>query len=237
MNRIFTSRLKDRITNVVLLSLVVFLYAAALMQARTTYLVLPAQTEYREDLNRDGLTDESDILALILLGRNIPESHICDYNGDSVYNTMDLVTLLLNIRHSRLTPLLQIDTTVTDTTVTDTTVTDTTTTDTTVTDTTVTDTTAIDTTGNQTLYTISGYVYCLTGAVPNINVTLVGDAEISTFSDGGGYYEFKVLDGNYTIVPIGLAGFGFEPPMRTLAIQEVNWQRLDFLYYGEENIP
>jgi hypothetical protein len=222
MSRIFTEKRKDRITGVVLLSLIVFLYAAALMQARTSYSVLPAQAEYQEDINRDGQIDELDVLSLIILGMTIPESHICDYNSDSVFNLQDIVSLLLNIRHSKLTLLLPVDTSATDTTVIDTT---------------VTDTTATDTTGSQTVITISGYVYCLTGPVPNINVTMIGDAETSTFTDGGGYYEFQISEGSYTIVPVGISGFGFEPPMRTVAIQGLSLQRLDFLYYGVENIP
>ncbi len=227
MSRIFTEKRKDKITVVVLLSLIVFLYAAALMQARTSYSVLPALTEYREDINRDGLIDQSDVISLIILGRNIPDSPMADYNGDSVFNVLDAITLLLNIRDSRLTLLLPVDTSGTDTTVTDTTATDTT-----VTDTTVTDTTATDTTGNQAVYTISGYVYCLASRMANIGITLTGDAETSTFTDASGFYSFQVTNGRYIIIPAEIASYGYSPPMRVLTVEGASLQRLDFLVFG-----
>ena len=200
-----------------LAAVILCVYAAALLSAQMSFSIFPALVEYQEDINKDGQVDVSDAVSLIILGRKISNSPVSDYNGDSLFNIVDVVTLLLNIKNSRLTPLIPQDTSGKDTT--------------------SSDTTSNDTTGTQTYYLISGYVYCLYGGWPNIQIFLAGDMEATTFTDNSGFYSFQVPDGSYTIIPLQLTGYGFNPLSRAVIINGSDLQRLDFFMYGYESLP
>jgi len=53
------------------------------------------------DFNADGKADVSDVITLILLGRDNPAASEVDYNGDGVYNIIDAIALLLDIVNDR----------------------------------------------------------------------------------------------------------------------------------------
>jgi len=66
-----------------------------------------AQTagQYREDINGDGKVHITDVISLLLLGRDNPGDPRADYNGDGEYAISDAITLLLNIITGKLTPV------------------------------------------------------------------------------------------------------------------------------------
>jgi len=135
LNRIYINNLAAY----ALIATILFFYAAAVLSAQTSFSIFPAYIEYKEDFNKDGQADISDVVSLIALGLKVPESPPADYNRDSVFNVVDVLNLLLNIKNGKLTPLIPQDTSSNDTT-------------------------SSDTTGTQTTWMISGYVYCLYGS-------------------------------------------------------------------------
>ncbi len=58
---------------------------------------------YVEDINNDDEINIADVIALLILGRDEPESSEADYNGDGTYDITDVIALLLNIRNGNLT--------------------------------------------------------------------------------------------------------------------------------------
>jgi len=204
-----------------LIAAIMFFYAAALLSARTSFVIFPASVDYKEDFNKDGQTDVSDVVTLIALGLKIPESPVADYNGDSVFNVVDVITLLLNVKSDKLTPLIPQDTSASDTTSIDTT---------------TSDTTSSDTTGTQATYILSGYVYCLTGGWGNVQIFLTGDRQETTLAGPNGFYFFQVPDGTYNIMPVQIAEYGFNPSSRNVVVNGSDLQRLDFFVFGIESI-
>ncbi|MBN2288554.1 MAG: dockerin type I repeat-containing protein [Candidatus Glassbacteria bacterium] len=81
----------------------VFLFSGMLylLQAGTG----PAQARYREDFNRDGRVNITDVISLLLLGVASPGDPRADYNGDGRYSVTDAVAMLINIMAGKLTPL------------------------------------------------------------------------------------------------------------------------------------
>ena len=205
-----------------LIAAIMCFYAVALLGARTSFVIFPASVDYKEDFNKDGRTDISDVVTLIGLGLKIPGSPVVDYNGDSVFNAVDVITLLLNVKNDKLTPLIPQDTSSIDTTSIDTT---------------GSDTTSVDTTGTEATYIISGYVYCLTGGWGNVQIYLTGDRQEGTMADGSGFYFFRVPDGTYTIIPLQIEEYGFSPPSMTVAVYGRDLQRLDIFAFGLESLP
>ncbi|MBN2290418.1 MAG: DUF4832 domain-containing protein [Candidatus Glassbacteria bacterium] len=65
----------------------------------------PAGALYREDINGDGRVNITDVIALILLGRDNPENPAVDYDGNGSYTMGDAIGLLLNIMQHNLTSL------------------------------------------------------------------------------------------------------------------------------------
>jgi len=65
----------------------------------------PAADRYREDINGDGSVGITDVISLLLLGRDSPLDPRADYNGDGKYAVTDAVALLINIMAGKLTPL------------------------------------------------------------------------------------------------------------------------------------
>ncbi|MBN2289690.1 MAG: endo alpha-1,4 polygalactosaminidase [Candidatus Glassbacteria bacterium] len=59
---------------------------------------------YREDINGDGRVLVSDVISLLLLGRDDPADPRADYNGDGRYSVNDAIALLINIMAGDLTP-------------------------------------------------------------------------------------------------------------------------------------
>ena len=119
-----------------LIAAILCFYEAAALSAHGSYSIFPAFIEYKEDLNKDGQADVSDVVSLIALGLKIPESPLADYNGDSVFKVVDVLNLLLNVKNGKLTPLIPQNTSSSDTPSSDTTTSDTTLRDTTGTQTT-----------------------------------------------------------------------------------------------------
>ncbi|MBN2288167.1 MAG: SUMF1/EgtB/PvdO family nonheme iron enzyme [Candidatus Glassbacteria bacterium] len=66
---------------------------------------LPAETRYKEDVNRDGNVNVTDVIALLLLQRNDPGNPDGDYDGNGKEDIADAIALLLAIRDGRLTPV------------------------------------------------------------------------------------------------------------------------------------
>ena len=180
----------------------------------------PADMSCREDINGDGNIGVADAIALLLLGRDDPGNSMADYNGDGKYSISDVIKLLLNIRDGNLTP-----------------VTDTTATDTTATDTTATDTTATDTTASNQTYTIQGKIYCALGLIGNIQILLAGDMQVTIFTGADGIYTFQVPNGRYTIIPVEIFGYGFNPISRNIRVSGSDIYNQDFFVFGWESLP
>jgi len=175
----------------------------------------PAETSYKEDFNGDGNISVADAIALLLLGRDDPGNSVADYNGDGKYSITDVIKLLLNIRDGNLTPVA----------------------DTTAVDTTISDTTATDTTSSNQTYTIQGMVYCAAQSVGNVQILLDGDMQASTFTTGSGMYTFLVPNGQYTIIPVEISGYGFNPISRSIRVSGSDIYNQDFFFFGWESLP
>lgn len=86
-------------------------------------------------------------------------------------------------------------------------------------------------------YVITGQVFCLRFALPNVIVLLQGDRQESTVTDGNGYYIFEVPAGTYTIIPAEVAGYGFNPVSRDVEVRAWDLVSLDFFVFGIESLP
>jgi len=64
-----------------------------------------ATVKYKEDINGDGSVNSTDVIALLTLGRQYPDSTAADFNGDGKWTITDAVKLLVNIVGDHLTPL------------------------------------------------------------------------------------------------------------------------------------
>jgi len=87
-----------------LLLLLVTLLSAADSKAPAGTGASPSAVQYREDINGDGKIHMTDVIALLILGRDEPDNPRADYDGDGGYAVNDVITLLLNIRGGKLTP-------------------------------------------------------------------------------------------------------------------------------------
>jgi hypothetical protein len=164
----------------------------------------PAEISYKEDFNGDGIISvKKDATALLLLGRDNPGNPVADYNGDGKYSISDVIQLLLNIRDGNLMPVI-----------------DTTAIDTTAIDTTAIDTTTIDTTGSNDTYIVQGKLYCAAGNIASIQILLLSENNMQTTAstDANGIYNFLVPNGRYTIVPIAITGYAFNPDSRSVIV-------------------
>lgn len=172
----------------------------------------PVESSYKEDYNGDGYISVADAIALLLLGRHDPGNSLADYNGDGRYSITDVVKLLLNIRDGNLTL---------------------------VNDTTATDTTANGTTPSNPTYAIQGMIYCAEQNLGNVQVSLYDDVNMNstTFTDANGFYTFLVPDGQYTIIPLEISGYGFNPSSRSVVVAGRDIYNQDFFVFGWESIP
>jgi hypothetical protein len=196
------------------------LFGLSFLEADSRYRVffMPEKAVYREDFNGDGSVNALDVIYLTMMSIDNPADTLCDYNKDGVSNILDAVQLLVNIKSGHLIPI--IPEVPPDTTKPDTTKPDTTKPDTTKPDTTKPDTTKPDTTVKT--YMVSGYVYCSGGLIENVKIMLISAAGItlSTIqSNTAGYYSFQVTEGTYLIVPVEVAGYGFNPPSYELTVK------------------
>ena len=66
-----------------------------------------SEAGYKEDINGDGKQNITDVIALLLLGRDNPSDLRADYDGNGSYAVNDAIALLLNIMSGNLTPLEQ----------------------------------------------------------------------------------------------------------------------------------
>ena len=64
-----------------------------------------ATVKYKEDINGDGSVNVTDVINLLKLGRQHPDSSAADFNGDGKWTISDAVKLLVNIVGNHLTPL------------------------------------------------------------------------------------------------------------------------------------
>jgi len=203
----------------VLLIMLLYLYGGTIFFAENLSQANPNPVEisYREDFNADGIISVADAIALLLLGRDDPGNSVADYNGDGKYSITDVIKLLLNIRAGNLTPVN----------------------DTTATDSTTSDTTATDTTALNNTYTIQGRVYCAAISIANVQILLSGDNDMqsTTFTEANGFYTFIVPKGRYTIIPVEVSGYGFNPVSRDVIVSGSDIYNQDFFLFGWESIP
>ena len=83
---------------------VLFLFTAANLSAQIP-LDEDGETEgeiYKQDINGDGSANIVDVVALMLMGRDDPESPVADYTDDGEYGISDVTALLLNIMNGEL---------------------------------------------------------------------------------------------------------------------------------------
>ena len=64
-----------------------------------------SETRYKEDINGDGKQNVTDVIALLLLGRDNPNDSQADYDGNGEYAISDAIALLLNIMSKNFTPV------------------------------------------------------------------------------------------------------------------------------------
>ncbi|MBN2287828.1 MAG: SUMF1/EgtB/PvdO family nonheme iron enzyme [Candidatus Glassbacteria bacterium] len=88
-----------------------FLLVLLVCLSGTTY-AAPGRLEaagavYREDINGDGKVIITDVIALLLLGRDNPSDPRADYDRSGSYTVSDAIALLINIMSGKLTPLEQ----------------------------------------------------------------------------------------------------------------------------------
>ena len=60
---------------------------------------------YKQDINQDGSVNIVDVVALLLMSRDDPESPVADYTDDGQCSMLDVTCLLLNIMKGELSPL------------------------------------------------------------------------------------------------------------------------------------
>lgn len=65
----------------------------------------PAESFYKQDINKDGSANIVDVVALLLLGKDDPENPVADYTDDDKCDISDVISLLLNIMKGDLTEL------------------------------------------------------------------------------------------------------------------------------------
>jgi len=209
------------------------LFGLSFLEADSRHLVfvMPEKAVYKEDFNGDGSVNALDVIYLAMMCIHNPADTLCDYNKDGVSNILDAVQLLVNIKSGHLIPIIPEvppDTTKPDTTKPDTTKPDSTKPDSTKPDSTV------------KTYTISGYVFCTGGLIENVKIMLVtwsGITLATTQTYTGGYYSFQVPEGSYLIVPVEVAGYGFNPPSFGITVSKYDIQFLNFFVYGIESLP
>ena len=73
---------REKISSALLIGMMIFLYACVFLQVLGSPSALAQQVLYREDVDRNGVVDEQDVVGLILLQRTTHGSHIADYNDD-----------------------------------------------------------------------------------------------------------------------------------------------------------
>ena len=84
-----------------------FLFTAADLGAQIPYDEdeEPEEEIYKQDINRDGEVNIVDVVALLLMARDDPESPVADYTDDGQCGMLDVTCLLLNIMKGELSPL------------------------------------------------------------------------------------------------------------------------------------
>ena len=100
-NRYFKTFLRFFTFSITLL----FLFAAADLGAQIPYdedEEEPEEELYKQDINRDGEVNVVDVVAMLLMGRDDPESPVADYTDDGEYGMSDVTALLLNIMKGEL---------------------------------------------------------------------------------------------------------------------------------------
>jgi len=81
-----------------------FLFTTADLSAQIPYEEdeEPEEEIYKQDINRDGKVNIVDVVAMLLMGRDDPESPVADYTDDGEYGIPDVTALLLNIMGGEL---------------------------------------------------------------------------------------------------------------------------------------
>jgi len=84
-----------------------YFFGAANLSADTRLQGFPEPPEEgcKEDINKDEKVNIVDVIALLLLGKDDPESPVADYTDDGECNILDVTSLLLNIMKGNLTEL------------------------------------------------------------------------------------------------------------------------------------
>lgn len=102
-----THRLKTILLVPVLLITLLCFFGAANLSADTRLQGFPEPPEggCKEDINKDEIVNIVDVVALLIMGRDDPESPVADYTDDGECNILDVTSLLLNIMKGNLTEL------------------------------------------------------------------------------------------------------------------------------------
>jgi len=101
-------------------------------------------------------------------------------------------------------------------------------------DQTIQDITATPTGGTaETLYNVTGRVYCAVQGLSNVTVVLSGDMEASTVTDANGDYIFMVPNGVYTVVSLPIPLYQlFNPSSYNAVVEGADVTDLDFFGFG-----
>jgi len=101
-------------------------------------------------------------------------------------------------------------------------------------DKTIQDITATPTGGTaETLYNITGRVYCSVQGLSNVTLVLSGDMEVSTVTDANGDYIFMVPNGVYTVVSLPIPLYQlFNPSSYNAVVEGADVTGLDFFGFG-----
>jgi len=100
----FNHYLKEFLKIFTLFTALIFLFTAANLSAQIPLDKdeEPEEDIYKQDINRDGNVNIVDVVALLLLGRDGPESPVADYTDDGEYGIWDATALLLHIINGEL---------------------------------------------------------------------------------------------------------------------------------------
>ena len=101
-------------------------------------------------------------------------------------------------------------------------------------DSTIQDITATSTGGTaQTLYKITGRVFCAVGGLSNVEVVMTGDMDASTVTDASGNFTFTVPNGVYTVVGLPIPQYQlFNPSSYNVVVEGEDVANIDFYGFG-----